>query len=257
MSVLGVIPSRYGSTRLPAKGLAKIGTKTVLQRVWEQACKASSLSRIVVATDHEEIAALARAFGAEVMMTSSTHLTGSDRVAEVERTLRATGDLFPLVVNIQGDMPFIEPGVIDATVRALAEASPETGMATVVSPLIDQSEFAKPSVVKCVVSSERYALYFSRAPIPVRRDPEKHETTVKTPLGYKHFGLYVFRPDTLQRVTSLPPSPLELSEALEQLRALENGVRIKVAIVPYEVMSRSIEIDTPDDLARANAAIAR
>jgi 3-deoxy-manno-octulosonate cytidylyltransferase (CMP-KDO synthetase) len=255
MKTLGVIPARYGSTRLPAKALAAIGDKTVLQRVWERASQAKKLTRVVVATDHAEIESLARSFGAEVVMTSPDHLTGSDRVAEVARILAGKGEQYSLIANVQGDMPFIEPAVIDQTVEALANAPAEFGMATVVSPLMDEQEFLRVSVVKCIFDSTNGALYFSRSPIPFRRDPERHQITESEPYGYKHFGLYVFRPAALEQLTNLPSGRLERREALEQLRALENGIRIKVVIVPYEVMARSIEIDTPEDLARANASI--
>lgn len=248
---LGVIPARYASTRLPAKPLADIGGKSVVQRVWEQATRATLVSEVVVATDDQRIFEHATAFGARVIMTGSHHLTGSDRVAEAMEIMAREGSHFDFCANIQGDMPFIEPAVIDLTIQALAEAGTEIGMSTVAIPLLDEEEFLRPTAVKVVVSADRTALYFSRAPIPHRREPHQHTISREEPYGYKHMGLYVFRPDTLRLMATLPPTILDRREALEQLRALAHGVRIKVAIVEPALMQRSIEIDTPEDLSRA------
>lgn len=257
MRVLGVIPARIGSTRLPAKGLKMIGDKTVVQRVWEQASKARCFSELFVATDSSEIAECVHGFGGAPLMTGSHHATGSDRVAEALELREREGQRFDLVANVQGDMPFIEPAVIERTVSCLAEAPTEYGMSTVVMPLFDEREFLRDSVVKVVLGEEQRILYFSRAPVPHRRDPDKCVVSPDSPLGYKHFGLYVFRPTTLKAMNKMRQSLIESREALEQLRALANGVLIKAAFATAEEMDKSIEIDTPEDLARANSAVAR
>ncbi|WKZ57995.1 MAG: 3-deoxy-manno-octulosonate cytidylyltransferase [Bdellovibrionota bacterium] len=255
MKVLGIIPARIGSTRLPAKALKFIGDKTVVQRVWEQATKAACFEELFVATDSSEIADCVKGFGGSVLMTGSHHATGSDRVAEALELREKAGKHFDLVANVQGDMPFIEPGVIRRTVQCLAEADPTFGMSTVVMPLFDENEFKRDSVVKVVLGVDGRALYFSRAPIPHRRDPEKCEISPTAPIGYKHFGLYVFRPATLKALNKMSPSLIETREALEQLRALANGILIKAAFATPEEMNASIEIDTSEDLSRAVAAV--
>lgn len=253
MNALAVIPARYPSTRLPAKPLKLIGERTLLQRVYEQAKKARSLSRVVIATDDDRIVDAARSFGAEVLKTSDTLLTGSDRVAETASILASQGHRYDLIANVQGDMPFINPEVIDRTVYALAESDQVFGMSTVATPLLSEGEFLRPSAVKVVVGADGGALYFSRAPIPFIREPKEVTISEETPWGFKHMGLYVFRPDTLNRLSSLAQSLPETREKLEQLRALSNGIRIKVCVVPPALVSPAVEVDTPEDLERARA----
>jgi 3-deoxy-manno-octulosonate cytidylyltransferase (CMP-KDO synthetase) len=249
---LAVIPSRFPSTRLEGKPLKDIAGKLLVQRVWEQATKAKSLTEVVVATDDPRIQAAVQAFGGRVLMTSSAARTGSDRVAEALAILEREGKRFDLVANVQGDMPFINPVVIDRTVQALAEG-PSFGMSTVANPILREEEFLKNSTVKVVLGVDGLVLYFSRAPIPYSREPLTGAINEQNPYGYKHSGLYVFRPEVLKRFASLEQSLPEEREKLEQLRALCNGIRIRVAVVTPQEIWPSIEIDTPDDLAAAQA----
>jgi len=254
---LGVIPVRMKSTRLPGKPLKDIAGKTLVQRVWEQAKKASRVSEVVIATDDQGILEHANALGARAVLTSDKHLTGSDRVAEVLSIWKERVRTPDLVVNIQGDMPFISPFVIDEAIRTLAEAGDEFGMSTVATPIESEEDFLRPSVVKVALASDGGALYFSRAPIPFWREPSEVHPSADEPVGYKHVGLYVFRPAALQRLTAMPPSLPEKREKLEQLRALCGGIRIKVAVVSNAAVQPSIEVDTPEDLARAIQAARR
>ena len=257
LNCLGVIPARYPSSRLPGKPLKDIAGKSLVQRVWEQACKARNVSEVVIATDDERIAACAEGFGAKVMMTGSHHNTGSDRVGEVMQRYAARGADFPYIANIQGDMPFINPEVIDRTIQALAEGGPAFGMSTVATPILSEEEYLRESAVKVVLANDHSALYFSRATVPFARDgTDNISPTESEPWSYKHMGLYVFRPQTLAQLAALPQSLLERREKLEQLRALCGGVRIKVALVPPALVSPGIEVDTEDDLQRARAACA-
>lgn len=252
MKCLGVIPARFPSSRLPGKPLKDIAGKTLLQRVWEQATAAKTLSQVVIATDDQRIFDAAKGFGAEVLMTSAEARTGSDRVAEVAALLDAKGERFDAVANVQGDMPFIRPGVIDQVVNTLLNAPATFGMATVGTPIMDEEEYLRPSAVKVVLGNEGRALYFSRAPIPHMR--EVSSVTEDEPYAYKHLGLYVFRPDTLRALSTMEQTLAERRESLEQLRALCNGIAIKVAVVTRADLEPSIEVDTPDDLERARKA---
>ncbi len=251
---LGVIPSRYPSTRLPAKPLKDICGKSLVQRVYEQAGKAKHVAEYVVATDDERIAEHVRSFGGKVLMTGSHHHTGSDRVAEVMEIFRKEGKDFDFVANIQGDMPFINPDVIDMTIEALASSGKEFGMSTVATPIISEEEFMRPQAVKVVLGTDNSALYFSRAPIPFWREPKEIKVSDTEPCGYKHMGLYVFRPEALSLLTKLPQSLPEKREKLEQLRALTGGIRIKVAVASQAMVQPSIEVDTEEDLQRAREA---
>lgn len=253
MRCLGIIPSRYKSTRAPGKPLTDLAGKTMVQRVWEQAKKASELADVVVATDDQRIFDCASSFGAHVMMTSELHATGSDRAAEVVQRLRAEGKEYDLVCNIQGDMPFINPEVIDGAVRVLAESPERFGISTVVTPMRSEEEFNRPSAVKAVLGMSNEALYFSRAPIPFIRDREKTEISEAEPWGYRHLGLYVYRPDVLDRISSLPQSLPEKREQLEQLRAMCNGIAIRAFIATTQMVEPGIEVDTPEDIERAVA----
>jgi 3-deoxy-manno-octulosonate cytidylyltransferase (CMP-KDO synthetase) len=233
--VIAVVPARYGSSRLPAKALAEIGGVPMVVRVWRQASKAQSLSRVVVATDDERIAAPVREAGAEAIMTSSAHLSGTDRVAEVAALLHA--DLY---VNVQGDLPFIEPADLDALVAPMRDDE-TIAMATLATPIIDALEWNNPSVVKVVCGADGNALYFSRSPIPHMRDGGMPKQALR------HIGVYAYRRDFLMKFAALPEGVLERVEKLEQLRALEHGYTIRVVAS----VKPSLEVDTAADLARA------
>lgn len=240
--VYGILPARWGSTRFPGKPLHLIAGKPLIQHAWECARRCQRLSRVLVATDDERIASAARAFGAEVEMTSSTHPTGTDRLAEVARRHPDATHF----VNIQGDEPRIAPELVDLLVAAM-EADPDLPMATSATPLADASELANPNCVKVVLDRTGHALYFSRAPIPY---PGFAAAGTALPL-YRHQGLYGYTREFLLRFVGWPPSPLEQIEKLEQLRALENGAKLRVIVTDYD----SAGIDTPEDAARLEAAL--
>lgn len=247
---IGVIPVRFGANRLPGKPLKDIGGKTLVQRVWEQACKSSELNKVIVATEDERIAKAAEELGAVVEMTSSSHLSGTDRVAEVTRKLIKEGTKISSVTNIQGDLPFINPAAIDTVVKDLESTDGTVGVATVATPITEEEEFNNPNAVKVVRDVERKALYFSRAPIPYRRERAPGQAN---PLGFKHLGLYVFRPWALETFTNLPQSNLEYTEGLEQLRLLQSDVPILVTTVARALLEPAIEVDTSEDLERAQS----
>ena len=242
MKFIGIIPARYASTRFPAKPLALLGGKPVIQRVYEQVC--GVLDDVYVATDDERIETAVKAFGGKVVMTSPHHKSGTDRCREAYHKI---GGNFDVVVNIQGDEPFIHPSQLEA-LKACFEDK-ETQIATLVKPftLADGWEaLENVNSTKVVVGKNGNALYFSRSVIPFMRNKEKSEWLANHTY-YKHIGLYAYRTSVLEEITSLPQSPLELAESLEQLRWLENGYVIKVGISEIE----TIGIDTPQDLARA------
>ncbi|MFN8389125.1 MAG: 3-deoxy-manno-octulosonate cytidylyltransferase [Bdellovibrionota bacterium] len=252
--VLTVIPARLASQRLPGKPLKDIAGKTLVQRVWEQGCKARCISRLIVATDSEEIRQVALGFGAEVMMTSPEITTGSQRVAAVWNELKHEG--WDYVMNLQGDMPFIKPELLEQCMSFFESRREQFDMCTVATPILDEATFRSPNDVKVVVSERHQGLYFSRAPIPHSRDGAKLRYV--TPggaeievFGFKHFGLYAFRTDALGLFENPDQSPLEQVEKLEQLRLLERGLRIGVCVVPPDLTADSIEVDTPDDLDRS------
>lgn len=235
VDVMAVIPARYASTRFPGKPLALIAGKPMIRHVWEQCTRSRAFARVVVATDDPRIAQAARAFGAEVALTSPHCATGTDRVAEVARKHPAVA----LFVNVQGDEPLVAPQALRVLVKTLRR--PGVEMATLIRPLEPQ-ELDTPHVVKVVVTRSKQALYFSRAPIP-------HDRAGRGPTRYAHLGLYGYRRDTLLALARLKPTPLEQAESLEQLRALENGIRIQCELTQYA----SIGVDTPDDLRRVEA----
>lgn len=239
--VVVIIPARYESTRLPGKPLADIDGQPMIQRVYERAAQARGVERVLVATDDTRIRDAVRGFGGDVAMTGREHRTGTDRIAEVARTLDAE-----VVVNVQGDLPLLDPAIVGA---ALAPMLADAGlpMATISTPITSREDFANPNVVKVVTDRDGYALYFSRSPLPCHRDGAPSGA-----LGHKHIGLYVYRRDFLLSFAQLTPTPLEQAEQLEQLRALEWGFRIKVTAVE----AASIEVDTPRDLERARAQLA-
>lgn len=232
--ILGVIPARFASTRFPGKALASLDGKPILQYVFERASMARYLTKLVIATDDERIAEAARNFHAPVRMTRADHASGTDRVAEV-----ASAEDCSLIVNIQGDEPLIDPAAIDTAVLALLDDL-DLPMGTLKKRIEDPAEISNPNVVKVVTAHNGDAIYFSRSPIPYHRGaPETY---------FKHIGLYVYRKDFLLGYSDLPVGPLEHAEKLEQLRALENGYRIRVAETEYE----SLGVDTPEDLQRVS-----
>jgi 3-deoxy-D-manno-octulosonate cytidylyltransferase len=236
--VIAVIPARYGSTRLPAKALAEIDGVPMVVRVWQQTTRAGSIDRTIVATDDERIAQAVRGAGGEAMITAATHQSGTDRIAEVARRVSAE-----IYLNVQGDLPFLDPADLDALARPM-RSEPSIAMATLGTPIVDPHEWANPNVVKVVRGAQGNALYFSRASIPYPRDSE-----AIPPVALRHIGVYAYRRDFLLRFAALPAGVLERIEKLEQLRALENGYPIRV--VPS--VAPSLEIDTAEDLARARA----
>jgi 3-deoxy-manno-octulosonate cytidylyltransferase (CMP-KDO synthetase) len=245
MEVVAVIPARYGSTRFPGKPLALLRGKPMIQHVYEQTCLVRGLARVIVATDDDRIAHIIRSRGGEVVMTRADHPTGTDRIAEVAERLNAD-----IIVNVQGDLPFFPSTMVEDTVAALTNA-PNAVMSTVRTPIYEVDEWHNINVVKVVTDRKGYALYFSRSPVPYRRDQGIDVSRSAVPLGYRHIGLYVYRRDFLLTFTQLPRTPLEQTEQLEQLRALEWGYRITVS----ETERPTIEIDTPEDLRRAEEAM--
>ena len=231
--VIGVIPSRYGAQRFPGKPLALIAGVPMIVRVVRQAQKARLLSEVWVATDDKRIADAVEKAGARTAMTPAALKSGTDRIAHAVRDQKAD-----IIVNIQGDVPVMAPSAIDAAVEVL-QKDHRVLMSTVVIPLRDKKEWLDPNVVKAVLGSKGDVLYFSRAPIPYPREGG-------LPGAYKHMGLYGYRPAWLQLMSTLKPTPLELAEKLEQLRAMENGVLIRAAVRKVE----SIAVDVPGDVKK-------
>jgi len=232
--VLAVIPARYESTRLPGKPLIEIGSRTMIEWIYRAASACAALERVVVATDHEEIASRVRRFGGEVELTRSDHATGTDRVAEVaQRHPEAE-----VIVNVQGDQPFVTPQMLSELVAPyLAGEAPD--MTTLAVPITDRARIIDPNVVKVVCDRRGRALYFSRSPIPHRAD--------ENVAALQHIGLYAFRSDFLLKYAQLDQTPLENCEHLEQLRALEHGYEIRVCFTDREIL----EINTPKDALHA------
>ena len=245
-----VIPARLGSTRLPRKVLRQIHSRPMLQYVWDAARK-SGAEQVVIATDSDEVQTACRKFGADVVMTSAAHASGTDRVNEVAQALRWTPDT--IVVNVQGDEPLMPPGLIRKTAELLANDS-KADIATLCHLLQSVEEWLNPNVVKVVMDVQGRALYFSRAPIPWKRDgstPAK--ALLPEGLAYRHIGLYAYRVSALARFSALPAVELEVMEALEQLRALAHGLVIRVGIT-HESPPRGV--DTEADLAAVMRALA-
>jgi 3-deoxy-manno-octulosonate cytidylyltransferase (CMP-KDO synthetase) len=238
LSILGVIPARYASSRFPGKALVSIAGKTMLQHVWERASQARYLTSLVIATDDPRIRDAAQDFRARVVMTRPDHLCGTDRVAEA-----ASASTAQVIVNIQGDEPMLDPAAIDAVVLGLLEHD-DIPMGTLKKRIEDRAEITDPNVVKVVTDHLGNALYFSRSPIPHAR-----ESSDAPPAYFKHIGLYIYRRDFLLAYSDLPIGPLEQAERLEQLRALENGFKIRVIETEYE----SLGVDTPEDWHRVSA----
>lgn len=242
MKFIAIIPARYASTRFPGKPLALLGGKPVIQRVYEQV--AGVLDDAVVATDDRRIYDAVLAFGGKAEMTSTEHRSGTDRCWEA---YRKQGGAYDVVVNVQGDEPFIRPAQLEALKRCFDD--PETQIATLVKPFAENDgleALENPNSPKVVLDGRSRALYFSRSVIPYLRGVDRTEW-LRRHTYYKHIGIYAFRTEVLREVTALPQSPLELAESLEQLRWLENGYRIGVGITNFD----TVGIDTPEDLERA------
>ena len=236
MKVLGIIPSRYESTRFPGKSLIDIMGKTMIQRVYEQAKKSKQLDDLVVATDDQRIFEEVKGFGGSVIITGKHHKNGTERCLEVAESLQAQ-----FVVNIQGDEPFIQPEQID---KLCSIISSDTDLATLIKRIKDPSDLGNPNLVKVVKSLDDHALYFSRSPIPFDRSMNKAPTLPSKKIYWKHIGIYAYRTEVLSQIVKLEESALEKMESLEQLRWLENGYKIKTAETHFE----STGIDTPEDL---------
>jgi 3-deoxy-manno-octulosonate cytidylyltransferase (CMP-KDO synthetase) len=243
MQVIGVIPSRYSSTRFEGKVIADLLGKPMIQHVWEKAKQAKTLDEVIIACDDERVAEVATSFGAKIAMTSKDHTCGTDRISEVVNPIDVE-----IVINIQGDEPLIHPTTIDSLARCLMEDK-SLCMATVIKRIEDPEALADPHVVKVVVDKNNFALYFSRATIPFRAQNSEEEN----PAYYKHIGLYGYTKDFLFTYKNLPVAGLEKIERLEQLRVLENGFRIKVIETKYD----TIGVDTPQDLEKVKMLLSR
>lgn len=242
MNIIGVIPARYASTRFPGKPLVDIAGKTMIQRVYEQCKKTAMLSDVIVATDDERIASQVKAFGGKVIMTDPAHQSGTDRCAEVMSKYPGQCDA---VINIQGDEPFIDPLQIELVAKAFVHQS--TQIASLVKRLKTEEEIKNPNVVKAIFNAQHQAIYFSRSPIPYRRNPEADITY------FKHVGIYGYTRQVLEAITKLPLGILEKAESLEQLRWIENGYTILL----QETTLEAIAIDTPEDLENVLKSLAQ
>ena len=241
MRVAGVIPARYRSKRFDGKALALLGGRPMIQHVYEKARRASRLAELVVATDDERIADVIRGVGGKALLTSPDHPSGTDRVAEAAAAIEAD-----VVVNIQGDEPFISGKAIDQAVEPFLERE-DLQMTTLMRAIESEEAFRDPNVVKVVVDHEGFALYFSRSPIPFARRSERFQ-------AYEHIGLYAYRKNFLLAFARLAPTELEYTEGLEQLRALEHGYRVLAVETTDHV---GVSVDTPADLEQAEAYLAQ
>lgn len=240
MNIIGLIPARYASTRFPGKPLADIAGKSMIQRVYEQAKKCKSLSEVIVATDDNRIAEVVKAFGGNFCMTSSEHPSGTDRCAEVVEKLSLNCEG---VVNIQGDEPFIDPVQIEQLCSCFQDD--RTQLATLVRKINDPEVLFNPNAPKVIINKEGFATYFSRQTIPYLRGVEQ-KNWIDHHTYFQHIGIYGYRTSVLKEITKLPASSLEKAEALEQLRWIENGYKIKTAITDLE----NLAVDTQEDLQR-------
>lgn len=235
MKTLAVIPARFGASRFPGKPLALLWGKPMIEHVYRRCEESRAFQEIVVATEDERVAKAVKAFGGRVCMTSPACPSGSDRVAEVARQMSCADS--DVLINVQGDEPAIHPESLSTLVEAFSQ--PHVEMATLVRPL-EESERGNPNVVKVVLRLDGHALYFSRSDIPFQREPH-----AMSPPRYAHLGIYGYRQSTLQQLSSLPATPLEKSEFLEQLRALENGISILCRMTPH----RTAAVDVPEDIS--------
>lgn len=244
MDFIAIIPARFASTRFPGKPLAILGGKTVIQRVYEQV--STVLDHVYVATDDQRIYEAVTQFGGRAVMTRADHKSGTDRICEA---LDKIGGQFDVVINVQGDEPFIQPSQLRTVMAAFDD--PTTQIATLGKRFDSIEAVENPNSPKIVTDNAGFALYFSRSPIPFIRGKEYNQWLAAYPF-LKHIGLYAYRANVLREVTRLPQSSLELAESLEQLRWLQNGYRIKVGLTDVE----TVGIDTPDDLRRAERFLA-
>ena len=240
MKVLGIIPSRYASTRFPGKPLVEIAGKSMIQRVYEQANKSECLEKVVVATDDDRIFNHVKLFGGEVIMTSTLHQSGTDRCAEV---VEKSNEEYDVIINIQGDEPFIDPEQISQLGACFEDE--KTDIATLIKKIETEADLFNPNKPKVVVGENNFAVMFSRNAIPELTNIKK-EDWINEHVFYRHIGIYGYRSSVLKMISQLPPSPLEIKERLEQLRWLENNYSIKVAETKHE----AIAIDTPADLEK-------
>jgi 3-deoxy-manno-octulosonate cytidylyltransferase (CMP-KDO synthetase) len=245
MDAVVIIPARYSSSRFPGKPLVPLKGKPMLLHVYERARGARLVREVIIATDDRRILEAAESFGAKVVMTSGAHPSGTDRVAEAARTAAPEADIF---VNLQGDEPLIRPEMIDDVIMLLEDERADIG--TLVKRIEREEEFRDPNVVKAVFNGDGFALYFSRSPIPFNRNDEKTQAVNKIG-GFKHIGIYSYRREALMRLTGLRPTRLEETERLEQLRALENGMRIKIKETAYD----TIGVDTPEDVLKVEECL--
>jgi len=244
MKILGIIPARFNSTRFPGKPLVEIVHKSMIQRVYEQVLKAGCLSDVIVATDDERILNHVKQFGGKAVMTSEAHRSGTERCFEAYKTFSEDENDFDIIINIQGDEPFINPQQIDDVAACFDDEN--TQIASLAKIIKNVEELHNPNVVKLVIDNKNNALYFSRCPIPFNRDANVDDAIKK--INYlKHVGIYAYRSHILKAICKLPSSKLELSESLEQLRWLENSYRIKINFTDNE----SVAIDSPDDIVKA------
>jgi len=238
MKILGIIPSRYASSRFPGKPLANINGKSMIQRVYEQAGKAQVLSKVIIATDDHRIYNHVKSWGGEVMMTSAKHGSGTDRCQEV---LNKQNEHFDIIVNIQGDEPYIDPSQIENVTKSFTNK--ETQIASLTKKITSLEELFNPNCVKVVFGEKMQALYFSRSTIPYLRGV-KEQDYLQHAEFYKHIGLYAYRAEVLNEISEMPHSKLEKAESLEQLRWLEAGYKISMEVTTLEGLS----VDTPEDL---------
>lgn len=245
MKIVGIIPARYDSARFPGKPLVDMAGKPMIQRVYEQASKVALFQQVIVATDDERIEAAVKRFGGDVRMTARTHQSGTDRLAEVARQLDAD-----ILVNVQGDEPFIAPEMIEQAIRPLLD-DPAVAIGTLKHRIKTLDELLNPNVVKVIATPTGRAIYFSRSPIPYIKGKEMRQDGFAAFAFYRHIGLYAYRRDFLLTFAALPQTPLEVAEGLEQLRALEHGYVIHVVETHHE----SLGVDTPEDMERALAVL--
>ena len=241
MKILGIIPARYASTRFPGKPLVQINGKSMIQRVYEQAIQAKTLNKVVVATDDERIANEVLRFGGKFIFTGNHHVSGTDRCAEIAAKLPD----FEVIINIQGDEPYISPHQIDLVSSCFHTV--QTQLATLIKVIHTEEELFNVNIPKVVVNAQQEAVYFSRQTIPYLRNSAK-ENWLKERQFYKHIGIYGYTSEALNAITKLPPSSLEIAESLEQLRWIENGYSIQTKVTSLETIS----IDSPDDLIKLN-----
>lgn len=243
MKVLGIIPARYASSRFPGKPLADINGKSMIQRVYEQSLKSTSVDEVIVATDDKRIVQAVLDFNGTSVLTAEDHPSGTDRCNEVVEKLKLENKVFDVVVNIQGDEPYINPEQISQVVSSFK--NPEVNIATLAKKIDSSEELFSENINKVIFDLSGNAIYFSRNPIPFQRNFPKDQW-LENHTYFKHIGIYAYRPETLKVITQLKQSKLELAESLEQLRWLENGYKIFVKDTGFE----SIAVDTPADLSK-------